>query len=390
MPSPRVFVVVSLVAVVLGCGDSRSPQPAGARPRAEGVESAPALAPPRTADTAPYLYEFEFLPRNARSDRTDHVRRVLDDFAAGAPVSFLGREMSPYGTTAVRAWFAVTFFGVERTPTWTCVDALLDAGEPPRAASALDLALATEALQVAHRDAAVAIASIRRTNAPQRRSQPTSVARLHARHVEAQLPAVSRALTATAVRLAALQHADGSWGGPVETTWALLALRDTALDGPEPLRERLGDAWRDRATALAALWDDDTDAARVASVVGLHRIAAVAIADRLAWPDSYPRRGEMSARLQRRLRGFVPDESPEAWLAAAGLWAALIPDRDPDNPLAPTKARFRELYESGALRSTSPDTTLALAAALEWFGYDDFGSISGYLRSDDWPTPRDE
>ncbi|NUN51658.1 MAG: hypothetical protein HUU06_02570, partial [Planctomycetaceae bacterium] len=122
--------------------------------------------------------------------------------------------------------------------------------------------------------------------------------------------------------------------------------------------------------------------ADASAVDRLHGAAAVALADRIA-PAGTERPG--AAWYQRRFRDLDPGQDADTWFAAAFLWRVWTPSKDPDHPLQGCKARLREDYLGGRLRPETPGETFALTAAIESFGWDDFGWVLGYLFTDDWP-----
>jgi len=133
----RLSLTLALLLVLAACGDERTPK----KPRSTDV-----VSPTPSDRSPPYIYEFDFLGSATIDARTAHVRRALDDATDQAHASVLGRQLSGYGTAALRAWFAVTFLGPDASRAIQPTQDLIDAGAPPRDATPFELALATSAL----------------------------------------------------------------------------------------------------------------------------------------------------------------------------------------------------------------------------------------------------
>jgi hypothetical protein len=146
----------------------------------------------------------------------------------------------------------------------------------------------------------------------------------------------------------------------------------------------MGERWRSAGEAILGRWTGSRE--DLSTVDRLHRAAAVRLAERIA-PAETP--GPGAAWYQRQFRGIDPGREPDAWFAAGLLWMVLGPSADPDHPLQGCKGLLREMYAAGEVRTAGAGGTLAMAFAIESFGWDAFGSGMGYLRVEDWP-PFDE
>ncbi len=335
------------------------------------------LTPPRPdprAREALFLLRWEeegrplLFPEGGDLDaRLCHVLRVLEELprcGPDRPFVLLGREIGPYGRAAASAWLSQWFLLPGIPGAEEALRAVVDAGVPGAATPTLELAMATAALAAAVRNKEM---RARRVDAPPLAGRTRGD--------------LLRFLAGLAGALAARQAEDGTWGGPVETAWAMAALLDASETSPM-VRGPLGEEWRRAGAAVLARWKEAREPADASAVDRLHGAAAVALADRIA-PAGTERPG--AAWYQRRFRDLDPGQDADTWFAAAFLWRVWTPSKDPDHPLQGCKARLREDYLGGRLRPETPGETFALTAAIESFGWDDFGWVLGYLFTDDWP-----
>ena len=312
-----------------------------------------------------YEYEFRYLGASPVGDRTVHVKRVLEDRHGGASITLLKRDLGRFGSDAAVAWLTQAFHMNDLPGADELLRRVYEAGSPEPGTPILDLSLATFA---------VSAAVLNREIWHRKAEGPPLAGRSRGDFI--------RRLADLSASLADRQLEDGTWGGPVETAWALSALID-ATEQSDMVKARAGERWRLAGPAILAHWTGTEDASSRSVVDRLHQAAAVRLALRISPKGST---GVPAAWFQRQFRDFDPGDDADAWFAAGLLWMVLGPSRDPDHPLQGCKSVLKDAYLDGRLRSRSPGETFALSTAIEWFGWDAFGSVMGYLRVEDWPT----
>lgn len=262
-----------------------------------------------------------------------------------APFDFLGHHVGEVGATALVAHLGVLVAGddpaVERA-----LAALSRIVRPEEPRPVLDEALALLALSIA-----------REYRWPTARKLGL-------------LPAVVRLRE----RLEGRRRADGGFGDAVETAWAAYAL---AVTGESTGRERLEPlaAAEERAAA-------DGGPARGTDLEQIHRCVTYVIARELApWRKPPPRVQDTA----RWLLAGIPHDGPPDLLAARALcWWTIRAAIGATHPEAGTRTSFRRRYEAGDLAARTRGEQVALTLALEYLGYDSFGSILGYLPDCRW------
>jgi hypothetical protein len=178
-------------------------------------------------------------------------------------------------------------------------------------------------------------------------------------------------------RLEERRRADGGIGDVVETAWAAYAL--TMAEGPSA-RERLDPlaAAEERAAA-------DGGPARGTDLERIHRCVTYVIAREVApWRKPPP---DVQATARWLLAGIPHDGPPDLLAARALCWWTIGAANGAAHPEAATRAAFRGRYEAGDLVARTRGEQVALTLALEYLGYDSFGSILGYLPDCRWEEP---